>query len=76
MHSDLERIIQPFRWDAAPVGILISAFYALSTLIPEANPTIQGEFIFKDELLRNKQIYNIIGVLPTLVARIYRHGEG
>jgi citrate synthase len=53
--------------------VLISTLYALSCLTPEANPAIQGENIYKNIQLRNAQIYKILGILPTLVARIHRH---
>lgn len=58
------------------MGVLISALYALSTMTPEANPALQGEHIYQSPRLRNSQIYTILGILPTLVTRIYRHSMG
>lgn len=58
------------------MGVLISCLYAISTLYPEANPAIHGEQLYSDVTLRNCQIQRLMGILPTLVARIYRHVDG
>jgi len=65
-----------FRRNAVPIGVLVSSLFALSTVNPETNPALQGEFIFNNIKMRNKQIYKILGSLPTMVARIYRHQQG
>ena len=73
---DLENIMPFFRRDAVPIGVLVSSLFALSTVNPESNPALQGELIFNNVEMRNKQIYKILGSLPTIVARIYRHQQG
>lgn len=76
IHTDLERIIKTFRYDAHPMGMLCSAISALSTLHPEANPSLQGDKIYKNVHFLNKQIYRILGTLPTIAAYCYRHRIG
>jgi len=55
---------------------LISSVAALSTFYPEANPALSGQDIYKSLTMRNKQIYRIIGKLPTIAACAYRHRIG
>ena len=50
--------------------MLISTIAALSTFYPEANPALRGNDIFKNPRVRNKQIFRIIGKLPTLAAAV------
>jgi citrate synthase len=76
IHTDLERIIKTFRYDAHPMGMLCSAISALSTLHPEANPSLQGDKIYKNTKFLNKQVYRILGTLPTIAAYCYRHRIG
>ena len=76
IHTDLERIIKTFRYDAHPMGMLCSAISALSTLHPEANPSLQGEKIYNNTKFLNKQVYRILGTLPTIAAYCYRHRIG
>jgi citrate synthase len=69
IHSNLIELIQAFRYDAHPMGILISCVSAMSTLFPEAKhvevPTI-----------REKQIWRLIGQIPTIAAYAYRNRIG
>lgn len=76
IHTDLERIIKTFRYDAHPMGMLCSSISAMSTLHPEANPSLKGEKIYKDTKFLNKQIYRILGTIPTIAAYCYRHRIG
>jgi len=76
LNQDLGEIMKKFRYDAHPMGILISTMAAYSTLHPEANPALQSGAIYKDVKLVNKQIYRIIGTMPTLAANAYRHRIG
>lgn len=46
--------MKTFRYDAHPMGMIISTIAALATLHPEQNPSIEGEKIYEDKLLRNK----------------------
>ena len=65
IHEDLALMIKIFRYDAHPMGILVSAIAALSTFHPEAKN-------FTDPELRQKQIWRILGKLPTIAAFAYR----
>jgi len=65
IHEDLAQMIKIFRYDAHPMGILISAVAAMSTFHPEARN-------FDDPEVRTKQIYRILGKLPTIAAFAYR----
>jgi citrate synthase len=76
VHEDLKGIIKNFRYDAHPMGILISAMSALSTFHPEANPSLSGQRIYEDKELVNKQIHRIIGTVATIAAYSYRHRIG
>lgn len=76
LNQDLGDMMKTFRYDAHPMGIMISTMAAYSTLHPEANPALQGNGIYKNTKLMNKQIYRIIGTLPTIAANAYRHRIG
>jgi len=56
--------------------MLCSAFAALGTLHPEANPAVAGQSVYNDPTVRNKQIMRILGNGPTLAAMAYRHKIG
>jgi hypothetical protein len=43
VHSDLGEMMGKFRYDAHPMGMMISSVSALSTLHPEANPALAGQ---------------------------------
>jgi citrate synthase len=42
LHEDVLSMMKPFRYDAHPMGILISTIAGYSTLKPEANPALSG----------------------------------
>lgn len=65
IHENLVRIIESFRYDAHPMGILISSVAAMSTFHPEARSV-------DDPAIREKQIWRILGKLPTVAAFAYR----
>jgi len=65
IHENLVRIIESFRYDAHPMGILISSVAAMSTFHVEAREV-------NDPELREKQIWRILGKLPTIAAFAYR----
>jgi citrate synthase len=69
-------MIKAFRYDAHPMGMLGSSISALSTIHPEANPSLMGDKIYNDKKFTNKQIYRILGNTPTLAAYCYRHRIG
>jgi len=69
IHENLAKLMQTFRYDAHPMGMLIGTIAAMSTLHPDAkeihNPTS-----------RQKQIWRILGKLPTIAAFAYRRRIG
>jgi citrate synthase len=76
IHENLMEMMKTFRYDAHPMGMLISCVAALSTFYPEANAALRGTDIYKSARIRNKQIYRLIGKLPTIAACAYRHRIG
>lgn len=69
LHENLTQLIHAFRYDAHPMGILISCIAALSTFHAEARN-------FDDPQVRLKQIWRVLGKLPTIAAFAYRHRIG
>lgn len=65
IHENLAQIIESFRYDAHPMGILISSVAAMSTFHPEARQVHDPE-------VREKEIWRILGKLPTIAAFAYR----
>lgn len=65
IHENLVQIIESFRYDAHPMGILISSVAAMSTFHPKARNVHDPE-------IREKQIWRILGKLPTIAAFAYR----
>jgi citrate synthase len=65
IHENLVRIIESFRYDAHPMGILISSVAAMSTFHPKARNV-------DDPRVREKQVWRILGKLPTIAAFAYR----
>lgn len=66
-----------FNYDAHPMGMFISAIAAMSTFHPEANPALQGSDLYlKNPVIRNKQIFRLLGKVPTVAAQAYRHRIG
>lgn len=58
------------------MGMLVAEIATMSTLHPEANPSLQGDKIYKDKHFLNKQIYRLLGNVPTLAAMSFRHRMG
>ncbi|KAJ3201035.1 hypothetical protein HDU67_001639 [Dinochytrium kinnereticum] len=46
IHTEIERQMLTFRYDAHPMGMLISTIASLSTFHPEANPALQGDGLY------------------------------
>lgn len=76
IHENLVSQMKTFRYDAHPMGMLISSMAALSTFYEEANPALRGANLYKDENVRNKQIFRILGKVATIAACAYRHRIG
>lgn len=69
VHENLTNLMKSFRYDAHPMGMLISALAFMSTLHKEAKNV-------EDQAVRDKQILRILGKLPTVAAFAYRHRIG
>jgi citrate synthase len=67
--SNVARLVESFRYDAHPMGVLQSAVAALSTLYPDARDV-------KDAANRQLQIRRLIAKLPTIGAMTFRHRLG
>jgi citrate synthase len=69
LHENIKKFIEGFRYDAHPMGMLVSTVAALSTFYKEASS------IFDPESRRFQQ-YRLIAKVPTLAAFAYRHSTG
>jgi len=69
LHENLKHLMESFRYDAHPMGMFISTVAALSTFYPEAHQVRNPE-------VRLKQVYRLIGKVPTIAAFSYRHIRG
>ena len=69
VHENVRELIDAFRYDAHPMGILISTLGALSTFYPEAKNVHDPE-------VRRMQMLRLIAKTPTLAAYAYRHRQG
>ena len=69
IHESIKKFLDGFHYDAHPMGMLISTIAGLSTFYPDAKD------IFNPDS-RKKQIYRLIGKMPTLAAFSYRHTLG
>ncbi|MDR3718010.1 MAG: citrate synthase [Bryobacteraceae bacterium] len=69
LHESTKKFLEGFRYDAHPMGMLISTVAALSTVYPEARN------IF-DAKNRRLQMTRLIAKMPTICAYCYRHHFG
>ncbi len=69
VHENVKSLMQGFRYDAHPMGMLLSSVAALSTFYPESRD-------IKDPQLRHEQIVRLIAKMPTLGAWSFRHAQG
>lgn len=69
IHENLKKFIDGFRYDAHPMGMLMSTVAAMSTFYPESKD------IFNKKI-RDIQIHRLIAKMPTLAAFAYRHSMG
>jgi citrate synthase len=61
--------MEGFRYDAHPMGMLVSMLGALSTFYPEASRVDDPE-------VRMEQVVRLIAKVPTIAAWSYRHSRG
>src|SRR4051812_10461488 len=66
LHENVKRLMEGFRYDAHPMGMLISVVAALSTFYPEASNV-------DDPDVRMKQVVRLIAKVPTIAAWSFRH---
>ncbi|KAI8849551.1 citrate synthase-like protein [Chytridium lagenaria] len=82
IHTEIERQMLTFRYDAHPMGMLISTIASLSTFHPDANPALQGDGLYMLPKIkaaqgaRTKAIVRMLGKVPTIAANAYRHRIG
>jgi citrate synthase len=69
VHENIKKFMEGFRYDAHPMGMLLSSVGALSTFYPDASQ-------IKDEEIRYMQLVRLIAKMPTLAAFSYRHNMG
>ena len=69
IHENVKKFIDGFRYDAHPMGVLVSGVAALSTFYPEAKGV-------RDATVRRLQLRRLIAKMPTLAAFAYRHSIG
>ena len=69
IHEKIKRFMDGFRYDAHPMGMLVSTVAALSTFYPEARR-------IDDPEVRHKQIVRLIAKMPTIAAFAYRYSIG
>ncbi|MDT9591854.1 citrate synthase [Nocardioides zeae] len=69
VHENVKTLMQGFRYDAHPMGMLMSSVGALSTFYPAARDIGDAEN-------RHMQIVRMIAKMPTLGAWSFRHAQG
>src|ERR1700722_6219316 len=69
VHENIKKFMEGFRYDAHPMGMLVSTIGALSTFYPDANNITDLES-------RRLQTRRLIGKVPTLAAFAFRHSRG
>jgi citrate synthase len=69
LHETTKKFLEGFRYDAHPMGMMISTVAALSTVYPEARHV-------HDKQNRRMQMMRLIAKMPTICAYCYRHALG
>jgi len=69
VHENIKKLMEGFRHDAHPMGMMVGTIGALSTFYPEAKDIDSIES-------RRLQTRRLIGKVPTLAAYAYRHSKG
>jgi citrate synthase len=69
IHETTKKFLEGFRYDAHPMGMLVSTVAALSTVYPDARNVL-------DPANRKVQIARLIAKIPTIAAYTYRHSLG
>ncbi|MFQ5628352.1 MAG: citrate synthase [bacterium] len=66
LHENAKKFMEGFRYDAHPMGMLVSTLAALSTFYTDAKN-------ISDPESRKLQMYRLLGKTPTIAAYAYRH---
>jgi citrate synthase len=69
IHENIKKFIDGFRYDAHPMGMLVSTVAAMSTFYKEGKEILNPRH-------RREQQYRLIAKVPTLAAFAYRHSVG
>jgi len=69
VHENIKDVMDGFRYDAHPMGMLMSTVAALSTFYPAAKNV-------HDAQVRRDQIFRLMAKMPTLAAFAYRRSVG
>jgi citrate synthase len=69
LHENTKRLMEGFRHDAHPMGMLVSTVAALSTFYPDAKKV-------SDPASRRLQTLRLVSKMPTIAAFAYRHSMG
>ncbi|MFN2317134.1 MAG: citrate synthase [Gemmatimonadales bacterium] len=69
VHTNIMKFLDGFRYDAHPMGMLLSAVGALSTFYPDAKD-------IHDPATRYIQRVRLMAKMPTLAAFAFRHSRG
>ncbi len=69
VHENIRRFMEGFRYDAHPMGVLVSSVAALSTFYADAKDVDSPES-------RDLQTWRLIAKVPTLAAFAHRHSRG
>jgi citrate synthase len=69
LRENVKRLMEGFRYDAHPMGILVSAIASLTTLYPEGGH-------IHDPAIRERQIWRLLAKIPIIAAYIYRLYQG
>ena len=69
LHTNIQRLIETFRYNAHPMSVFISAIASLSTLYPDARNVT-------DPATRRLQAERMIAKAATIAAFTYRHNQG
>ena len=69
VHTNVQKFLEGFRYDAHPMGMLLGAVGALSTFYPDAKD-------IGDPDVRYLQRVRLMAKLPTIAAFVFRHAHG
>jgi citrate synthase len=69
LHENIKKFMEGFRYDAHPMGMMLSTVGALSTFYPGSRDILDAES-------RQRQVYRLVAKVATIAAFTYRHSVG